>query len=108
MHEIPQELGDFGILVYGGLSRLKVFFYNFLSALTAVIGTIVGYYFSSKVGSLSGFILPFAAGGFIYIASCDLIPELHKQKNAHKANISLLFFILGILLMFWLKALSIH
>ncbi|MDD5618736.1 MAG: ZIP family metal transporter [Candidatus Omnitrophica bacterium] len=104
MHEIPQELGDFGVLIYGGMTRFKVIFYNFLSALLAVVGTIVGYYFSSKVSDLSSFILPFAAGGFIYIASCDLIPELHKQKNAHKANISLLFFILGIILMVWLKA----
>lgn len=103
MHEIPQELGDFGVLFYGGLSKFKVLFYNFLSALLAVVGTIVGYYFSSKVSHLSAFILPFAAGGFIYIASCDLIPELHKQKNAHKANMSMLFFILGILLMAWLK-----
>ncbi|MDD5005849.1 MAG: ZIP family metal transporter [Candidatus Omnitrophica bacterium] len=108
MHEIPQELGDFGILIYGGFSRFKAFFYNFLSALTAVIGTIVGYYFSSKVSDLSSFILPFAAGGFIYIASCDLVPELHKQKNAHKANVSLLFFILGILLMVWLKTFGGH
>lgn len=108
MHEIPQELGDFAVLIYGGLSKFKVFFYNFLSALFAVIGTLVGYYFSSKAGYLSSFILPFAAGGFIYIASCDLIPELHKQKNAHKANISMLFFILGILLMVWFKAFHGH
>jgi len=103
MHEIPQELGDFSILIYGGLTKLKAFFYNFLSALLAIAGTVVGYYCSTKVDSLSGYILPFAAGGFIYIASCDLIPELHKQKNAHKANISMLFFILGILLMALLK-----
>jgi zinc and cadmium transporter len=108
MHEIPQELGDFGVLVYGGLSKFRVFFYNFISALTSVIGTIVGYYFSSRVDYLSNFILPFAAGGFIYIASCDLIPELHKQKNTYKANISILFFILGILLMAWLKSFDGH
>ena len=105
MHEIPQELGDFGVLIYGGLSRFKVCLYNLLSALLSVIGTIVGYYFSSRVDSLSGFLLPLAAGGFIYIPGCDLIPELHKQTNAYKANISVLSFILGILLMIWLKGL---
>jgi len=108
LHEIPQELGDFGVLMYGGLSKVKVLFYNFLSALTAVFGTMVGFYFSNRIDSVSGFLLPFAAGGFIYIASCDLIPELHKQRDGRKANISMLFFMLGILLMIWFKTFNSH
>jgi len=108
MHEIPQELGDFGVLVYGGFSKFKALIYNFLSALTAVVGTVFGFYFSTKIGSVSVFLLPFAAGGFIYIASCDLIPELHKQDDYRKANVSMLFFVLGILLMVWLKVFDIH
>lgn len=105
LHEIPQELGDFGVLVYGGFSKYKALFYNFLSALTAVIGTVVGYYMSRRVDNMALFLLPFAAGGFIYIASCDLIPELHKQSDLKKANLSMLFFGLGILLMYLAKLL---
>jgi len=103
LHEIPQELGDFGVLVYGGFNKSKALFYNFLSAITAIIGTIVGYYISNKVESITVFLLPFAAGGFIYIASCDLIPELHKQKDLKISNISIIFFILGILFMYLVK-----
>jgi zinc and cadmium transporter len=103
LHEIPQEVGDFGVLVYGGMTRMKALFFNFLSALAAVVGTMIGYYFSLKTESLSAFLLPFAAGGFIYIAASDLIPELHKQKDLKISNLSLLFFILGVAFMFLIK-----
>ncbi len=96
LHEIPQELGDFGVLLYGGWGRAKALFYNFLSATTAIFGTFIGYYFSSHMSGLSGLLLPFAAGGFIYIAACDLIPELHRQPDQKKALWSMLFFLLGI------------
>lgn len=103
MHEVPQELGDFGVLIYGGFSRFKALAYNFLSALTAVLGTVIGYFFASKINSFSSMLLPVAAGGFIYIAACDLVPELHKQADIKKSTLSMLFFIVGILLMLWLK-----
>lgn len=99
LHEIPQELGDFGVLVYGGFNKIRALLYNFLSAIAAIFGSIVGYYFSSRLEYATIFLLPFTAGGFIYIASCDLIPELHKQQDIKKASVSLLFFILGITLM---------
>jgi zinc and cadmium transporter len=67
------------------------------------LGTLLGYYFSSQITGLSGFLLPFAAGGFIYIAACDLIPELHRQPDQKKALWSMFFFLLGIGLMLWLK-----
>lgn len=105
LHEIPQEMGDFGVLVYGGMNKYKALFYNFLSALTAVIGSIAGYVFAEQASSLATFILPFAAGGFIYIAACDLIPEIHKQVDIKKATLSMLFFIIGIVLMFLVKTL---
>jgi len=107
-HEIPQELGDFGVLIYGGLSKFKALFYNFLSATTAIFGTLFGYYFSSHIEGLSSFLLPFAAGGFIYIAACDLIPELHRQPDQKKAMWSMLFFLLGIGLMAVLKIAHHH
>lgn len=103
LHEIPQELGDFGVLVYGGFTKKRALLFNFFSATTAIIGTIAGYYFGHSVAFFSNLLLPFAAGGFIYIAACDLIPELHKQVSQKRAIISMLFFISGILLMLLLK-----
>jgi len=102
-HEIPQELGDFGILLYGGFSKFKALLYNFLSATTAIIGTIIGFVFSSRMSDFSNILLPIAAGSFIYIAACDLIPELHKEPDRTKSMISMLFFLLGILFMSELK-----
>ncbi|MDD5496166.1 MAG: ZIP family metal transporter [Candidatus Omnitrophica bacterium] len=108
MHEIPQEIGDFGVLIYGGFSKMKALTFNFLSALTAVAGTMAGYYFSSRVSGFSNALLPIAAGGFIYIAACDLIPEMHKEINKTKSVFSVLAFILGIGLMYLVKAGCCH
>lgn len=102
-HEIPQEIGDFGILVYGGFGKTKALFCNFLSQLTCVIGGIIGFYLSSQVQSLSIILLPFAAGGFIYIAASDLIPELHKEVSFKKSSIAFVFFLIGLLLVLSLK-----
>lgn len=79
LHEVPQEIGDFGVLIYSGISRWKALAYNFLSALLAVIGAIIGLIIGTKSEAFVSIILPFAAGGFIYIAASDLIPELHKE-----------------------------
>ncbi|MDR1997194.1 MAG: ZIP family metal transporter [Candidatus Margulisbacteria bacterium] len=104
-HEIPQELGDFGVLLYGGLSKHRALFYNFLSALTAVAGTLLGFFFSARFQAFTGALLPFTAGGFIYIASCDLIPELHEVKDQKQSLLTMLTFMLGLALMsaltFW-------
>jgi zinc and cadmium transporter len=108
LHEIPQELGDFGVLLYGGMRKGKALFYNFLSAATAILGTVFGYYFSHHVDGFAVSLLPFAAGGFIYIAACDLIPEIHRQPDQQKASLSLLVFLLGIGLMSLLKILQPH
>jgi zinc and cadmium transporter len=102
-HEIPQEIGDFGVLVYGGFSKLKALFFNFLSAITAVIGAIVGVFLAGTTESFIPLLLAFAAGGFIYIASSDLIPELHKEADIKKSLVSFAFFILGILFMYGIR-----
>lgn len=102
-HEIPHELGNYGILIYGGFSKLKALLYNFLSAVTAIIGTVIGYIISTHAQNFAVSLMPFAAGGFIYIASCDLIPELHKQPNTRKAALSMVLFVFGIILMLILK-----
>jgi len=102
-HEIPQEIGDFGILVYGGLSKSRALLFNFICALTSVLGAIVGYILSSVIGDISIFLISFTAGGFIYIAASDLIPELHKEKNIRRANAAFIAFILGLIFMVLIK-----
>ena len=99
MHEVPQEIGDFGILVYGGFSNLKALLFNFLSALTAVIGGVVGVLLGSTIVGLEGTLLAFAAGGFIYVAGSDLVPELHKEHGLKKTVIQVVFVLLGVLIM---------
>ncbi|MFH1773457.1 MAG: ZIP family metal transporter [Methanobacteriota archaeon] len=98
-HEIPQEIGDFGILVYGGFSRFRALFYNFLSSLTAFIGAISTYFFSSYIESSLTFLLALAAGGFIYIATADLMPELQKEVDFEKSVVQLFSLIAGIVLL---------
>jgi len=99
-HEIPQELGDFGVLLYGGFEKKKALAYNFLSAITAVIGALVTYFLASQVQGLAQLLVPFAAGGFIYIAATDLMPEMHKRTQTRDSVIQLFTFLSGIALMF--------
>ncbi len=98
-HEIPQEMGDFAVLLHGGFSKSKAILFNFLSAATSVLGGIIALIASSKIPSISETIIPLAIGGFIYIAAADLIPELHKNFGAKKSLIELIAFIAGILIM---------
>lgn len=99
-HEVPQEMGDFGILVYGGFSKGEALLFNFICALAAIIGASMGYILSHITDNISLFLISFTAGGFIYIAASDLIPELlHKQKDAKRANMAFIAFILGLLFM---------
>jgi len=99
LHEIPQELGDFGVLIYGGFSRQKALFYNFISALAAILGAIMGYFISDTAIGFSNSILPLTAGGFIYIASSDLIPQLHKESNLRRSTLAFIAFLCGIVFM---------
>ncbi len=102
-HEIPQEIGDFGSLIYAGFSKGKALWFNFLSALTAVAGTILILLIGKSFMSITNFLIPFTAGGFIYIAVADLIPELHKSNKARVALAQLVAIIAGIELMYLLK-----
>ncbi|MCD6575693.1 MAG: ZIP family metal transporter [Nanoarchaeota archaeon] len=102
-HEIPQELGDFGVLLYGGFKIKEALLFNYLSQLTCVIGGIVGYIFSTSSSVFSTYLLPFAAGGFIYISASDLIPSLHTEKGVVKATATFVIFVVGVLLMAFLK-----
>jgi zinc and cadmium transporter len=107
-HEIPQEIGDFGVLVYGGIKKSKALILNFATAITAVIGGIAGYYLSSYIGGSMVYLLPFTAGGFIYIAAADLIPELRKEVNPRKSMVSFGIFLLGFAFMFLVKLYFSH
>ena len=107
MHEIPQEIGDFGVLVYGGIEKKKALFYNLITALTALIGGVIGYFFIPHMGEFQGYILPIAAGGFLYIAASDLVPELHKETNTWKTVLAFTMFVVGIVLM-WLVKFMAH
>lgn len=103
-HEIPQEIGDFGTLLYAGFSKKRALLWNFISALTAVVGAIIVLLISSQFESITKILIPFAAGGFIYIATADMIPELHKHKN-HKFSETVkqvFFFVFGIAIMYGL------
>jgi zinc and cadmium transporter len=87
LHEIPQELGDFGALIYGGLSKRRALTYNYISAIAAIVGGIIGYFASSAMEGSVTYLLPFAAGNFIYIAAADLIPEIKHQSSMPRAII---------------------
>ena len=100
LHEIPQEIGDFSILVHAGFSKGKALFVNFLTALTAILGAIVGLWLSGKVEETALILVPIAAGVFIYVGGSDLIPELHRFSNKFWGNVlQLVMFLLGILVM---------
>ena len=101
-HEIPQEIGDFGVLLHGGFEIKKALLLNFLTALSAFIGAIVSFLLNNKIEHLTLFLVPFAAGNFIYIASSDLIPELHKETEIKKGLIQTITFLLGVLVMYGL------
>ena len=96
LHEIPQEIGDFGVLIHGGFKRKKAIMMNFFTALTAILGAVVSLALSSYFGSITAFILPFTVGNFVYIASSDLIPELHKETKPSRSLVQLLMLLLGL------------
>jgi len=102
-HEIPQEIGDFAVLVYGGFEKKKAIVINFIVALTVLLGGIVGYFISKTVEHIAIYLLPFAAGGFIYIAATDLVPEIKKELNIKKSMATIFVFICGIVIMWVIK-----
>jgi len=103
LHEIPQEIGDFGVLLHGGIKRKKALLFNFVTALTAVAGGLVGYFLIPEVGDIDLYILPIAAGGFLYIAAADLIPELHKERRTSRTVLAFAMFIVGLAFMWAMK-----
>ncbi len=96
LHEIPQELADFGILIKSGMSRKKALFYNLLSGSTALVSGILTYFFLKEVKNLIPFALALSVSSFLYIALADLIPEMHKKTSLKDTLLQLGLIILGI------------
>ncbi len=99
LHEIPQEIGDFAVLLHAGYEKRRALWLNFLSALCAVLGVAVAIILGEASETFALWILPVAAGGFIYVAVADLIPELHKTKEARHSLLQILAVVAGVLAM---------
>jgi zinc and cadmium transporter len=102
LHEIPQEMGDFGILLHSGMKTGKALLFNFLSALTAILGALLVLIIGVNGLNITEILVPITAGGFLYIANADLIPELHKDTEIRNSVIQLLSFIVGVFVMYTL------
>jgi zinc and cadmium transporter len=102
-HEVPQELGDFGVLIHGGWEKGKALLFNVLSASTFLLGGLTTYYLSSNIDI--SFLIPFAAGNFIYIGATDLVPEVNKHSDIKINLINFTAFIFGIVLMLLIRVL---
>ncbi len=108
IHEIPQEIADFGVLLYAGLSKRKAIFINFLFALTAVVGGIAFFFFGRSFAHLIPFMAAFAAGNFLYLATSDLIPELHHEKDPKRVLQHTIWLLAGVAIIYLVTIVTPH
>ena len=106
LHELPQEMGDFGVLLHAGFSRTRALLFNFLSASLAIVGAVVALAIGAEATTFSSLMLPITAGGFIYIAGSDLVPELHKESAPARSLLQFLALSAGVGLMLLLLLLG--
>lgn len=106
LHELPQEIGDFAVLLHAGYSKSRALLFNLLSASLAIVGAIIGLVMGAGVENFSVFMLPLTAGGFIYIAGSDLIPELQKEREPSKSLLQIVAMGIGVGLMLLLLLLD--
>lgn len=99
-HEIPHEIGDFASMLYGGFSKIKALWYNFLAGIVAILGALMVLIIGQSFSDLTYYLIPFAAGGFIYVASADIIPELHKSTKISHSILQLFYIVCGIAIMY--------
>ena len=100
-HEVPQELGDFGVLIHGGWSRSRALLFNFISGSTFLLGALATYFASRAIDV--GFLVAFAAGNFLYIAASDLVPEVNKHRTVSASVVHFLSFAAGLALLWMLR-----
>lgn len=101
-HEIPQEIGDFIVLLNAGFSRTRAYVYNLLCSLLAVVGGLLGYYTLDKATNLIPFVLVFASSGFIYIAVSDLMPQMQRRATMRETIPQVLLIALGVVIVLFL------
>ena len=102
-HEIPQEIGDFGILVYGGYTKARALFYNLVCAATCVFGGVIAYFFATKIENITYILIAFAGGNFLYMALVDLLPEFRKTRTIKESAAQFSLLCAGLLFMWLLK-----
>lgn len=103
LHEIPQEIGDFGVLISAGFTQKRALWLNFATGLTAVLGTVLALLLGSRLEALITYAIPLTAGGFLYIAAVDLLPPLHKETRPIRSLLQLVAIVVGVAIMAWLK-----
>lgn len=106
LHEVPQEIGDFGVLIYGGLSVKKALLFNFLSAAMAIVGAVITLAVGTHFQGLLDALVPITAGNFMYIAAADLIPELHREHTGREGFLQAAVLVAGVGLMIGLRFLE--
>lgn len=107
LHEIPQEIGHFAVLIHSGYSKAKAILFNFLSSLSAILGTALVFIFGQTIEAHIPLLIAFAAGGFLYIAGSDLVPELHKTSKTKHSLLQFIAIVIGIGIMFALLGFEI-
>jgi zinc and cadmium transporter len=106
LHEIPQEVGDFIILLNAGFSKAKALLYNFISSLMAVIGGVLGYFFLDSAQALIPYVIVLASSSFIYIAVSDLMPQMHRRPKLKESLEQVFLIVLGVALVLFISELS--
>jgi zinc and cadmium transporter len=108
VHEVPQEISDYGILIYAGFTRKKALFFNFLAAVSALLGVLFTSWLGNNFENINNYILPLAAGGFIYLAGSDLIPQLHQERSSRRNLIQFIAIVAGFAMMYFIAQTHSH
>ncbi|MFA6605011.1 MAG: ZIP family metal transporter [Patescibacteria group bacterium] len=101
LHEIPQEISDFSLLLYAGYSKIKALLWNLLSALTALLGGLITYFLTST-GHIDLILTAVAAGSFLYISLSDIMPHLHDKNHTHYKT-QVIWFVIGLLIIYFVN-----
>lgn len=107
-HELPQEIGDYGILIYAGFDKVKALLLNFVAALSIVAGGLFAIFFLEMVETLSGTLIAFSAGAFLYLSASELIPEMKAEENFWKSLAQFLTFLVGLAVIWYLGVIFRH